>query len=199
MRYAANQKEQTRKLIVARAARSLRAHGADGIGIAGLMEDAGLTHGGFYAHFASKDALIAEACRAALQETSARLEAEMTGKPRCKALARFIEWYVSARHRDRMDRGCVFTTLATDLARRGPGTRAVIDEAHARLVTRLAGLLVKGSIAQRRLLAEGLLAEMVGVVIVARAMADRDASDALLDTARQRLLQRAGVTATEEN
>ena len=197
MRYAADQKEQTRKLIVAKAARSLRAHGADGIGVAGIMEEAGLTHGGFYAHFASKDVLIAEACRAALRETSARLDAEMTGLPRGEALATFIEWYVSARHRDRMDRGCVFTTLATDIARRGPETRAVIDEAHTRLVNRLAGLLAKGPIAQRRLLAEGLLAEMVGVVILARAMADRDASNALLDSARPRLLRRAGVTATE--
>ena len=197
MRYAADQKEQTRKLIVAQAAKSLRRHGADGIGIAGIMEDAGLTHGGFYAHFASKDALIAEACRAALSETSARLEAEMKDMPRGKALATFIDWYVSARHRDRMDRGCVFTTLATDLARRGPETRTVIDEAHARLVTRLAGLLPQGPIARRRLLAEGLLAEMVGVVILARAMADRGASDSLLDTARQRLRRRAGVTATE--
>ena len=197
MRYAADQKEQTRKLIVAQAAKSLRRHGADGIGIAGIMEDAGLTHGGFYAHFASKDALIAEACRAALSETSARLEAEMKDMPRGKALATFIDWYVSARHRDRMDRGCVFTTLATDLARRGPETRTVIDEAHARLVTRLAGLLPQGPIARRRLLAEGLLAEMVGVVILARAMADRGASDNLLDSARQRLLRRAGVAATE--
>ena len=197
MRYAADQKEQTRKLIVAKAANSLRLHGADGIGIAGIMEDAGLTHGGFYAHFASKDALIAEACRAALQETSARLDAEMTDMPRYTALATFIEWYVSARHRDRMDRGCVFTTLATDLARRGPETRTVIDEAHARLVTRLAALLTKGPVGQRRVLAEGLLAEMVGAVILARAMADRGASDTLLGSARRRLLRRAGVSATE--
>ncbi|TWI50210.1 TetR family transcriptional regulator [Pseudoduganella flava] len=167
MRYAAGQKEETRKKMVQTAARVLRRDGIAAAGVASLMAEAGLTNGAFYAHFESKEALVAEAVVAALTETTAAIAARIEQAPPGKALDAVIDHYLDPRHVDHPEHGCAVAALAPELARRPAATRVAVDKAVAALIDTIAGALPPG---QRNAqdVARAVFASLVGTIQLAR-------------------------------
>src|SRR3954469_17455825 len=123
MRYSKEHKQETHARIVKKASVRLRERGAHGIGVADLMKDAGLTHGGFYAHFDSREALVIEAFVYAMDRANERWRKRAEQIPADKRLAALVETYLSPAHRDDPGRGCALPALAAEVARESPKTR----------------------------------------------------------------------------
>ena len=194
MRYSDTHKEETRKKVVRAAAAAVRAKGPDGVGVAEIMAEVGLTHGGFYAHFHSKEALVAAAIEEAFgqsQRRFARMTEAMTSE---QALVAFVDAYVSAEHRNNPQRGCPISSLANDLPRQGPMVRAAFDAGVSNLIARLEGWLPVRDAAPRRSLASSLMAEMAGAVALSRAVSDDRLAEQLLDASRDRIKARLGFS-----
>jgi TetR/AcrR family transcriptional repressor of nem operon len=190
VRYSNEHKAETRQRVLKEAAREIRAKGPDGVAVAGVMARAGLTHGGFYAHFESKEAMIAEAIGTMFDDARGRSDAiEQTDDPRI-ALRAYIDFYLSPAHRDRRDQGCPLPTLSGDLARTGDAQRERFGQGVEALTMRLAKAL--GGIGVYDPHAEGsaMLAQMVGAVALSRAVADPAQSDAILADAHAGLVRR---------
>ncbi len=136
MRYQPDHKERTRKHIVSTAAQMFRRDGIVATGVVGLMKGVGLTQGGFYAHFDSKEALIREAAVAAMVETCEGLEriahAAGSGKP---ALEAVIKAYLSAAHLSRVENGCAIAAIGAELGREPAHTRQVVVDATQRILS----------------------------------------------------------------
>ena len=184
MRYAKEHKERRRQQILEVAAPAFRAEGVAGVGIGELMGRLGLTHGGFYAHFASKDDLVAAACARGLAESAERLQATVAGTPPGEELTAVIRSYLSRRHRDTPADGCPMPALAGDVARQPPAVRHAFTGALADYLDRLAALLPDRPGADPRDDALVLAAGLAGAVLLARAVDDPVLSDRLLRAAR---------------
>src|SRR5271155_1909829 len=117
MRYSETHKQETHEKIVKIAAKALREKGPDGFAIVDVMREAGLTHGGFYAHFESKDACVAEALEEIFAQLSRHNRKLVDGLPPRHALATVIDSYVSPQHRDSLSDGCPVTSLNSDMPR----------------------------------------------------------------------------------
>lgn len=181
-RYPKEQRAQTREQIVTAASRAFRAEGVAEVSIPTLMGRLGLTHGGFYAHFDSKDALAAEACARPLLKRSQEL-AEMP--PGAASLQQVITAYVSPQKRDNPAEGCPLPSLSGELSRANPDVRHAFTEAMQSYLDRLAALLPP-EIAERGDDQElALAASMVGAVLLARAVDDPDLSDRILAASRE--------------
>ena len=178
MRVSQVKASENRDRIVAAAARLFRARGIDGVGIDAIMDAAGLTHGGFYRHFPSKEGLVAEAVARGLD--GAAPDGDLS---RDAYLAR----YLSPDHRDDPGGGCVFAALGADVARGGPGARGALTHAVARQITRFARWFARDDEAAAREQAIAALAGMVGALVLARAVDDPALSDEILPAARARL------------
>jgi TetR/AcrR family transcriptional repressor of nem operon len=189
MRYPKEHKARTRQKIVETAAREFRAKGLDGVGVADLMAGAGLTHGGFYAHFASKDALIAEACRHALDATIATLDFRARGAPPGEGLRALVRAYLSRSHRDDAARGCIMPGLVGELARAAPATRHAVTAPLHGLVDVIARQLPDGDPSARERRALAIAASLVGALALARAVDDPALSDAILEATRGFVLE----------
>ena len=172
MKVSREQAAANRERILEAAARLFRERGLDGIGVADLMAAAGLTHGGFYGHFQSKEALMALACGRALDRS---LE-----KWRARSLPEIVAAYLSPRHRDQPGSGCAIAALASDVPRQGPAVRRTYTEGVRALVDELAVHLPGRSRAARRRAAAAALAGMVGALLLARAVDDAALSDEIL-------------------
>lgn len=176
MRITKQKKQENHDRIVAIAAELFRERGFDGVGVADLMERAGLTHGGFYNHFASKEALIAEAAAKGFAETSERYAGY--------DLERMIDAYVSREHRDARGQGCPAAALSGEAARLPDETRSVFGAGIGGLIDGLQTGLAASSPApaETRALAISLLAQAVGAVVLSRACPDASAlADEILD------------------
>jgi len=193
MRYDSDHKARTRERILEEAANAIRAAGPQGVSVGGLMKQAGLTHGGFYAHFGSKDDLIAEAIGHMFGGPYANFAALTEGKPPAEALAAYVDFYLSGRHRDARDRGCPLPALSGDVARMPASARARFGEGAARLRSAIAGLLKAMGRADAETLAASAIAEMVGAIALARATDDAAGSDAILASTRASLRNRLGL------
>ena len=193
MRYSEDHKEKTRAKVVRAAARAIRQRGPEGISVAEIMSEVGLTHGGFYAHFPSKEALVVAAVEAAFEDRRDHFIRAGEGLSPADQLSQFVDSYVSAAHRDRPERGCPVTTLSIDLPRQGGAARAAFDAGVNRLILRLASHLTAGGPGDREALAGSLLAEMAGAVVLARAISDPIHSDRLLDECRRSVKRRMGL------
>ena len=184
------QAQQNRKRIVETAARLFRERGVAGVSVADVMAEVGLTHGGFYKQFASKEALVAEAIGQAFGEQGARLAAIGDDSGR----AAFLDEYLSAAHRDAPGRGCPSAGFGGDLARlepptgkpAGPSADRDARAAYADGVESYARWL--GRDGEPDLAA---LSTLVGAMILARATAGTDVSDRILDAARADIVRRA--------
>jgi TetR/AcrR family transcriptional repressor of nem operon len=183
MKVTREQAAQNHDRIVEAAARLFRERGFEGIGVADLMEAAGLTHGGFYGHFASKEELIAEACRRALEGSIERWSRRVESEPR-DPLGALARGYLSARHRDDPGAGCLLAALGPEVARHGPGARRAIT---AWLTPALDFLArhVPGTAASRRRRAIATLSGWIGAMVLARAVDDRELSREILDAVRE--------------
>src|SRR3954467_170975 len=124
MKVSREQAAENRESIIDSAARLFREHGFDGIGVADLMQNAGLTHGGFYGQFASKEDLAAQACERALEQSAARLDRVIAGHPE-NTLEAVAASYLSKRHRDNPGDGCAFVALGAEAPRHEAGVRKV--------------------------------------------------------------------------
>jgi TetR/AcrR family transcriptional repressor of nem operon len=183
MRNSKDEKAANHERIISVAAAQIRERGTDQPGVADIMRAAGLTHGGFYKHFDSRDELIEEAVARALTDNALEAEqllASADGDP----LAAFADWYVSTAHRDDPSTGCGVAALGPDVSRIG-GTaqeayRAQVDRYLAHLQT-----LIGDDDLNSRRDALVTLSTMVGALVIARGLGPIASSDELLDTVRE--------------
>jgi len=193
MRYSGTHKQETRERVLAIAARALRAKGPERLGVSEVMAEAGLTHGGFYAHFKSKDDLLAAAVEEAFKDGRALWARATKDHPGVEGLARYIDLYVSEAHRDRIDTGCPIAALGGDFARSDSAAAVVFRASLERLLGAMAERLPGDDAEARATLAASLFAEMMGAVLVARALGDQPASSRTLEAARRNLRARIGA------
>jgi TetR/AcrR family transcriptional regulator, transcriptional repressor for nem operon len=185
MKVSREQAAENRERILDTAARLFREKGFDGIGVADLMQSAGLTHGGFYGQFASKEDLAAQACERALAQSATRLDQVIADKPQ-NPLQAVAASYLSTRHRDRPGEGCAFVALGAEAPRHAPAVRKVFTEALRLRVDRLMQL-VPGTKAARRRQALATMASLVGAQVLARAVDDAQLSNEILDAVKASL------------
>jgi TetR/AcrR family transcriptional repressor of nem operon len=191
MRYDAEHKDETRKRVLKAAARAIREEGPFKVGVAAVMSRAGLTHGGFYAHFASREDMVAEGVGRMFEEARQGLDREIhPGRSPSEALAAYIDFYLSAEHRDTRTAGCPLPFLAADAPRLPDAARERYARGVAHLTERLADRLAALGRPDARDEARSMLAEMVGALSLARADPDRARSDAILATSRAALKAR---------
>ncbi len=196
-RYEKGHKADTHRRVVEIAAQRFRAEGIDGVGVASLMADAGLTHGGFYAHFASKEALIKEALVAAIGSSSAFAAGEDAAEP--LDLRAFIDQYLTPSHRDKPATGCAMAALGAETARRTRATRNAFSKEAQRFIARIASGLPEGSSIDHRLAtAYAVYAQLIGTLQLSRVVTDKTLSDELLTIGRANALQLAGLDAEDE-
>jgi TetR/AcrR family transcriptional repressor of nem operon len=173
---------QTRQRIIESAGELFREKGFDGVGVADIMKQAGLTHGGFYGHFASKDDLAASVCGVAVPGNARLWEPEHVpgGAP---PLAAFVATYLTPAHRDHPGGGCALAALGGDVAREPQAVRAAFTGAVRDKLTKLAAMLPgRNKTAQRRK-ALATMAGIVGALTLARAVSDPALSDEFLTAA----------------
>jgi TetR/AcrR family transcriptional repressor of nem operon len=193
MRYDAEHKEKTRQKVLKEAARAIREHGPEKIAVAGIMAGAGLTHGGFYAHFDSKDALIAAAIDEMFKDAAARFANATQGYSPAEGMVRYINFYLGREHRDARGTGCPVAALSADLSRMQGLARARYGQGLAGLTAKLEGQLVKLDHPDAAAFAPSMVAELVGALSLARAVGDAEQSDLILQASRQSLKRRLGV------
>jgi TetR/AcrR family transcriptional repressor of nem operon len=182
---------RTRERIVETASKQFRRHGISEAGLSRLMAAAGLTHGGFYRHFASKDQLVTEACHKALLSLMDGLEAHIAGKSPNHALPLLLETYLSRTHRDQPAAGCVLAALGSELARSDAATRDAATDGFLRLAGLIARQLktLPPNEAQDRSLV--IAAAMVGAITLSRILTDAPISNALLRATKNYILKAA--------
>jgi TetR/AcrR family transcriptional regulator, transcriptional repressor for nem operon len=182
MKVSREQAAQNRERVVEAAARLFRERGFE-VGVADLMKEAGLTHGGFYGQFSSKEDLIAEASARALARSLAlwrELAEQASGDP----LSAIAGVYLTSRHRDSPGEGCLLAALGPDVSRQGPAVRRTVTDYVRSTVDLLAKLVPGKSKAARRQKAITTYATLVGAMVMARAVDDRALSQEILAAGR---------------
>src|SRR2546429_6555804 len=178
-RTAPRRKDITHERIVDAAARAIRRSGYAGTGVADIMKDAGLTHGGCYAHFAAREAMLAEAADRAGAEGLAAVERVAAAAPPRKALHALLRAYLSKEHVEGLETGCAVAALGSEMPRQAPEVR----RAATRRIKQMIDLVARQSpewgrrAAHERALVT--VATMVGTLVLARAVDDPRLSDAL--------------------
>ena len=178
MRVTREQAAANRERILEVAGTLFRERGYDGIGVADIMKRAGLTHGGFYGHFASKDDLAAEITARVLSGDG---WLERLGGRRDPSLSDVVRRYLSPRHRDDPGRGCLFAALSADVARQPRSVRRAFTEGLSNRLEMLRKLIPGRSAAAQRRQALATLASLVGALALSRAVDDPKLSDEILD------------------
>src|SRR6202008_3764015 len=181
MGYSKAQKEKTHKRIVAIASKRFREQGLAGFGIAELMKEAGLTVGGFYKHFGSRDDLVAEAVNSAFGGWEGQLAAAKSGGPSV-SVAKLIDDYLNKAHRDNPGSGCAFSALAPEIARSDKRTRALTSDQVKADLELIAGLLPGRDKRAARSRAILTFSTLVGAMSLARAVSDEALSHEILKT-----------------
>ena len=189
MGHSKAEKDESHARIVRTAAARFREVGLEGMSVADLMQEAGLTHGGFYRHFASRDELVAEAVEVALAEGSkGAFDAHASGRLEPRTLLHaLIDWYLGTAHRDQLATSCAVSSLAADVSRSNPRARRAYTrqvEAYLELFTVLIG---GADPVAARARAISIWAVLVGAVSMARAVNDEALSRDILATAAANL------------
>jgi len=177
MRYGKDQKQATRRRIVEAAGRRFKEDGIDGAGVAAVMSDAGLTNGAFYAHFTSKEDLVAHVLADQLRAQRQSLDSEPSDRAGLEA---FIRFYLSPQHRDQCADGCPSAALLDEIVRRPAATRQVFTDELMGVIDDIASRLDPTDVEVARTDALTVFGLMVGTLQLARALTDRDLSDQLL-------------------
>lgn len=188
MRRSSAEAAETRDKIVQTASRLFRQKGINGIGVAELMQQAGLTHGGFYKHFSSKSALVAEACHRALGQGRERLAAAADQAAPDAVLVAIVDSYLSTRHRDHPEHGCAIAALAAEAIREGGEAKEAMASGVQALIELIARHLpgTDPDAAEQR--AAAVVAAMVGALTLSRTIADPALSEAVLRNTRELIL-----------
>lgn len=193
MRLSKEQAERNRQSILEAASRLFRERGFEGVGVAELMKAAGFTHGGFYNHFPSKEALAAAACASAMERANTAFAESLT-QGGDSAWVRFLEDYLSSAHRDERASSCTVASLAADASRQGEEVQASLAEgietALGISTEYLTGARPEESPEEVREQAVVLWCELVGAVVLARAVARANPalSEEILEAARHKIL-----------
>ena len=184
MRYAQDHKAQTHERILQEASARYRRDGIGATGLQPLMKALGLTHGGFYAHFKSKDELVEKALRCAADEAT---ELSSNAFKQENGLSAFIDMYLSEAHRDAPEKGCPIPTMASELGQRGqpsPITDELIESRLASLQSALGGPCTDAQ-------SVVMLSTLVGALMLSRSTQDPALSERILQTTREWLKQQA--------
>jgi len=197
MKVSRQQMAANRERLLDIASRLFRERGFEGVSVADVMQAAGLTHGGFYGHFASKEALAAEAAAHALMQTSSRWRSTLENSG-MGGLERIVDAYLSPRHRDDLGIGCAIAALGPDVARQAGPVGAAFAAEVENLITVLSGFLPGDDLAQRRGRALALMAQMVGAIVLARSLGHSLLSAEILDVVRA-AIARPGATPPEHS
>ena len=182
MKVSRAQAEENRERILDNAAQLFREHGFDGIGLNDLMQSAGLTRGGFYGHFESKDDLAAQATRRAMQ-----VNRKQWKKQTDRSLQAWVRTYLSDAHRDHFGAGCALVALAGDAARGGSAVKQVFADGVASLAATLQAQMPADAPAEQREQALVMLSTLVGAVLLSRAVGDSELSRELREAAHKHL------------
>ncbi len=197
MRYDAEHKERTRVRLLTEAAIMLREEGPHGLSVVTLMKRQGLTHGGFYAHFESKDDLIARAIDVMFDRNCERFLLRTRGQDGEAALSGYIAYYLSPAHVNKPGQGCPIPAIAMDVARMEPLARKRFEQGVSRLATLVAKpferLGLSSEVAQTE--AMTLLSELSGAVIMARGVKTSAMSRRICTAAHGAIVTRLGFTA----
>src|SRR5437762_7472974 len=184
-RYGKQQKQATRRRIIDAAGRRLKRDGIDGSGIATLMADAGLTNGAFYAHFASKEDLVAAAVAGQLRDQRESLSAVAPGRA---GVEQYVRAYLSAGHRDNPGDGCPSAALLDEIGRCTDATRQAYTDGLLAVIDEVAARLAPHDPQSARVKTLNVFALMAGTLQLSRALADRQLADAVLDHGIQNAL-----------
>jgi TetR/AcrR family transcriptional repressor of nem operon len=190
MRYSREHKLETHARIVKKASVRLREKGAHGIGVADLMKDAGLTHGGFYAHFDSREALVIEAFAYAMDRGRERWRKLAEATPPDKRLAALVASYLTPLHRDDPGNGCAVPTLGAEIARESPKTRKAFAAKLEQMIELFAAQIADLPPKQARRKAMATIATMMGTMVLARIAGNGEFSDEILGAGRDAALDR---------
>ena len=190
MRYGKEHKQATRRRIIETAGRRLKQDGIDRAGIAALMADAGLTNGAFYAHFASKDDLVATAVADQLREQSVTLSAQTPGRA---GLEQIVRGYLSAQHRDNRQDGCPPAALLDEIGRCTDATKQAYTEGLLAVIDDIAARLAPDDPQSARAKTLSVFAMMAGTLQLSRALADRQLADEVLEQGIQNALTLLGA------
>ena len=188
-------KAATHARLVEAAASRFKERGVDGISLADLMKDLKLTHGGFYRHFDSRDALVTEALDLALAQSNQSLRERLAvgGKSN---VTRFVDFYLDEAHRDKRASGCAVAALAGDAARRSSATQAQFRESIAKNIEALTAAFDSRCSADARERAIFVLSALYGALIMARAVGDAPLSGEILRGVRKRIAATAPARKT---
>lgn len=182
-----SRKEVTHDRILATAARAIRRGGFHGVGVADIMKEAGLTHGGFYAHFSSRNALLAEALERAGRDSAQRVT-QVTAARQARgasALRALVEAYLSDRHLGELEAGCPVAALASEMPRQSPEVREASAQRVRGLVAAVQRALPKDAAPDS---GPAIASQLVGALQLARALGDNAEGRALLKASRRALL-----------
>jgi TetR/AcrR family transcriptional repressor of nem operon len=175
MKVSREQMAENRGRILTQAARLFRDKGFEAVSVAEVMKAAGLTHGGFYGHFGSKDDLIAQTMAHALSSEGQE----------ARGFDAFLAAYLSPRHRDAPAEGCPTAAFASDARRQTPEARAAMAAGIEAQISRIAGSLERQGVTDARRAAIGAWSAMVGAMILARALEDPALSDKILQQTKE--------------
>ncbi len=180
-------KEATHERIVSVAARAIRRSGYDGTGVADIMKEAGLTHGAFYAHFASREAMLAEAAGKACAESAATVADMISKVPPAMALESMLNAYLSKEHVQSVEMGCPLAALGSETSRQAPEVRRVATQHIKEMIDLIARQSPDWGQAGAHERALVTLSTMVGSLLLARAVDDPGLSDSLREAAQKHL------------
>ena len=178
-----NRKETTHARIVETAARAIRRSGYSGTGVADIMKEAGLTHGGFYAHFSSRDEMLVEAASLVGAETIAITEQVFSNSPKEQRLWALTKAYLSSEHTANIEMGCSFAALGSEMHRQAPEVRAASTRRIKEMISLIEGQLADQSHSNAYEEALLMVSTMVGTLMLARAVDDPELSVAFRQAA----------------
>ena len=186
-RPAQSRKEATHDRIVETAARAIRRSGYDGTSVADIMKEAGLTHGGFYAHFASREAMLAEAADRAGAEAVAAMERIAASAPPEQAFQAMLQTYLSKEHVEGIETGCATASLVSEMPRQAPEVRRAATRRIKEMIDLVARQLPDWGKPSAHEHALVTVATIVGALVLARAVDDPRLSDAVREAALDHL------------
>ena len=194
MRYSKGRKRSTHDHILKTASVLMKKHGSDGIGIAALMQEAGLTHGGFYSHFNSRDDLVKEAYSAAMDLTTSRWEKLSESLPASQGLEAIVHGYLCVKHRDDPGGGCGLPVFATEIGRSSKPKRISFSIKLEEMINVVAAHFPDVRTGEARRQAMFAISTMVGAMTLARASAGERLSMEILEAGAKTLLAPRSTT-----
>jgi len=193
MRVSKEKAAQNRQDILTAATRLFREHGIHATGVDAITKEVGLTHGGLYSQFGSKEAIAAEAIRFAVTRSKHLWQRKAERTPGTKAFRNIVESYLSREHRDDPGQGCIIAALGADIARQSPGVREAFTKEFQDMLELLTQLMPDHGHSLRSDDAIAALSSMVGGLILARAVNNELLSERILQATTKQIIQQTNV------